>query len=239
VVVTAVAAETRAVLAALRRVQRFPVPKLRAWEGEAGGRAVRVVQAGVGWERAGVALRALPSPWAIVVSVGFAGALIDGVATGDVVLPTTIVSEHPSGVERYAVPTALWESARAGVPADQEPRALHGLLLSSPTVVASPGDKRAAAARTGAVAVEMEAAGLIAAAGGVDVLALRVILDGADLSLAGLPPDLDSSWRARAQLIGRPAAWATVVTLARQIPAASRALTRVLRTVLPSLTTQD
>lgn len=235
VVVTAVAAETRAVLAALRRVRRFAAPKLRAWDGEASGRAVRVVQAGIGWERAGAALRALPRPWPVVVSVGFAGALIDGVEVGDVVLPSTIVSEHPNGLERYAVPTAAWESARNHLPADDGRRPLHGPLLSSRTVVASTVDKHAAAVRTGAVAVEMEAAGLITSAGDAGVLALRVILDGADVSLAELPPDLDSSWRARAQLLGRPAAWGTVVALARQIPTAARALTRTLGPVLPAL----
>ena len=235
IVVTAVATETRAVLAALRRVRRFTLPRLRAWQGEAAGRAVHVVQAGVGWERAGAALRAFPPSRTIVVSVGFAGGLVDGAGAGEVVLPTTIVSEHPSGLERYTVPAAVWESARAHLPAGDARRALHGPLLSSPTILASTVDKRAAAARTGAVAVEMEAAGLIAAAGGADVLALRVILDGADVSLSGLPPDLDSSWRARAQLLGRPAAWATVVALARQIPAAGRVLTRALATVLPAL----
>jgi len=235
VVVTAVAAETRAVLAALRQVRRLTVPKRRAWQAEIAGRTVQVVQAGVGWERAGAALQAMPGPHGVVLSVGFAGALVPGPMAGDVVLPTTIVWENAAGCERYPVPTDAWESARTQLPVDDARRALHGPLLSSATIVASTVDKRDAASRTGAVAVEMEAAGLIAAARGADVVALRVILDGAEVSLEGLPPDLDSSWRARAQLLGRPGAWATVVALARQIPTVSRVLTRVVGAVLPRL----
>jgi nucleoside phosphorylase len=235
VVVTAVATETRAVLKTLRRVRRLIIPQRRAWQAEIAGRSVRVVQAGIGWERARTALQAMPGPHGLVLSVGFAGALVPGSVAGDVVLPTTIVWESAAGTERYLVPTAAWEAARTQLPVDDAERTLHGPILSSPTIVASALAKREAARRTGAVAVEMEAAGLIAAARGVDVVALRVILDGVDVSLEALPPELDSSWRSRAQLIGRPAAWVPVLALARKIPTASRALTRVLGAVLPRL----
>ncbi len=237
VIVTAVAAETRAVLAALRRARRFPIAGWRAWEADAEGRPIRLIQAGIGRERAGRALNVVLSPPALVISVGFAGALVPDTAPGDVVLPTTVLWEEVSGLRQYGIPTGAWGAAKAHIPDDLGTRVLHGALLSSATVIASTADKQAAAERTGAVAVEMEAAGLISVAEerGVGVLALRVILDTADVSVEGLPPNLDSSWRARAQLAGRPRSWPTVVGLMRQIPTASRALTRLMRAVLPRL----
>jgi nucleoside phosphorylase len=237
VVVTAVAAETRAVLAALRRARRITVRGWRAWEADAEDRPVRLVQAGIGRERAANALRAMPSGQALVVSAGFAGALVPGPASADLVLPTVVSWEEASGLRRYTVPTDVWDATTASVPSDLGVRVWHGTLLSSSTIIGSTADKQVAAERTGAIAVEMEAAGLISVAEqrGAGVVAIRAILDTADISLEGLPPDLDSSWRARAQLAGRPRAWPTVVGLMRQIPAAVVTLTRTMRAVLPRL----
>ncbi len=237
VVVTAVGAETRAVLAAVRRARRIAVPGLRAWQAEIEGRRIELVQAGIGPARARTALEALTGPHGLVLSVGFAGALVAGPAPGDVVLPTAIVWDEDGTVRRDPVPVDLWTSAKAHLPPALAARALHGALLSSPAVVASPAAKAAAARRFEAVAVEMEAAALlhVARTRGIAVLPLRAILDTADVSLADLPPDLDASWRASAQLLRRPAAWPGVLALAREIPRATRTLTAVLRRVLPAL----
>lgn len=237
VVVTAVNAETRAVLAASTRPQRVALPGLRAWDVRVGGRPVTLVQAGIGPERAHAALTAVPVPHGLVVSIGFAGALIPTAVPGDLILPDTVVWEDESGRQRYAVPVAALEAARGSLPEDLRLRILHGPVLSSSIVVASPSAKRAAAGRFGAVAVEMEAAGLVGVAcgRGVGVLVLRAILDTADVSLEGLPSDSDSSWRARAQLLSRPGTWPGVLTVARHIPRVARALTQAAAAVLPSL----
>lgn len=237
VVVTAVRAETRAVLAALLRPVRVPTPGPPCWEGWAGTRAVTVVQAGIGPERARAASRTTVGAGEAVVSIGFAGALVEGTAPGDLVLPGTIVWEEEGAVRRYEVPSQTLAAATAQLPAELGERALRGTLWSSPIVIDTPAAKRAAARRLGAVAVEMETAALIAVAveRGGTVLAVRAILDTVDVALDALPPDLDVSWAARVRLFGRPRAWPGVVTLARHVPRAARTLTRAAAAILPVL----
>jgi len=236
-VVTAVAPETRAVLRALQRPARIDLPGFRAWHGTVGGRAVTLVQSGIGPERAHAALTKLSAPFALVVSAGFAGALVAGAAPGDVVLPETIVWESHGERARYTVPTDSWRASRAALPPNVAMRAMFGAILSSSVVVASIDAKREAARRFGASAVEMEAAGLITAARQreVEVLVIRTILDTADVSLEGLPANLDSSWGARARLIGMPHVWPRVATLARQVPHAADALHEAVAAVLEAL----
>lgn len=235
--VTAVKAETRAVLAALTRTVRASVAGFPAWEGRAGDRGVTVVQSGIGPARATAALAATPSNYDLIVSLGFAGALVGDVGPGDIVLPETIVWENADALLQHTASPSSWQAARARLAPDSGLRLHTGALFSSPVVVASPGHKREAARRTGAVAVEMESAALVtgAVARRIPVLALRVILDGAEVSLEHLPADLDSSWGARARLVGRPHAWPIVARLAREIPRATRALTRAAGLVLPAL----
>ena len=236
-VVTAVRAETRAVLATLSRPTRGNVPGFPAWLGHAGDRRVTVVQSGIGPVRAEAALAAPTTRFDLIVSVGLAGALQADLAPGDVLLPDTIVWEGASGLERHTVARPPWTEARERLAIDAALRVHTGALLSSPVVVATVAEKRAAAERAGAIAVEMEAMPIVAAAvaRGIPMLALRVVLDGADVSLEGLPPDLDSSWAARARLVGRPKAWPIVAQLARELPRATRMLTRAVRLVLRSL----
>ena len=236
VVVTAVRAETRAALAALVHPVRIASASLPRWEGWAGTHAVTVVQGGIGPARARAALADVGDV-RLVVSLGFAGALVDGASPGDLVLPGTVVWEEGDAVRRYEVPPAVLAAATTRVPPDLDRRALRGALWSSPSVVAAPAAKRGAARRFGAVAVEMEAAALATVAGarGVAVLAVRAILDTVDVSLENLPADLDDSWAARARLLARPKAWPGVVALARHVPRATDTLTRAAAAILPAL----
>jgi nucleoside phosphorylase len=236
-VVTAVGAETRAVLTALTQPKRVTLGGLRAWDARAGGRAITLVQAGVGPLRAGASVRAVPLPYDLIVSIGFAGGLVTAAMPGDVVLPDTVVWENDRGLHHYSVPLHPWQTARARLPDSLAARHLPGTLLSSAVVVATPDAKRAAASRFGAVAVEMEASALVGVARerGVALLVLRAILDTVDVSLEGLPSNLDSSWRARAQLVGRPGAWPGVLTLTRHIPRVTRTLTLATASVLSAL----
>lgn len=236
VVVTAVRAETRAVLDTLRRIRRIDAAGFRAWEGERGVARVRVVQSGIGPERARRALWAMPVPHGPVLCVGFAGALTDA-APGDIVLPTRVVWEGPGEAAGYDVPSAIWERAYRALATNSGARVLRGPILSSPTILASPREKYDAHARTGAVAVEMETAGLlpIAIERGAMVLPVRTVLDTSDVSLEAVPPDLDISWRARALLVGRPSAWPSVWALARQVPRAASRLHEAIAVVLDAL----
>jgi len=195
------------------------------------------VQSGIGPARARAALAALDTRHGRILSVGFAGALAAESQPGDVVLPTAVVWEEATGLARYPVPRAFRGMVAERIPPRLAARLLAGTLLSSPVVVASVAEKRAAALRCDAVAVEMEAAAVIAYAAerGADVLPLRVILDTADVSLVGLPPDLDASWRARARLAARPALWGRALALARHVPHVAAVLGQTLAAVLPQL----
>ncbi len=234
VVVTAVAPETRAVLRCLARPTRIELPGFRAWRGTAGARSVTLVQSGIGPERARTALTALSGSYAMVISAGFAGALVDDAAPGDVVLPERVVWKAAAENASYTVPVAAWRASYAALPPRVAARALRGTMLSSAVVIASIAAKREAATCFRAFAVEMEAAGLIAAAREreVGVLAVRSILDTADVSLEGLPANLDSSWAARARLIGMPHVWPRVAAVARHVPHAAHALAEAVGAVL-------
>jgi nucleoside phosphorylase len=237
VVVTAVRAETRAVLAALVQPVRVRTEAAPCWEGWAGTRAVTVVQAGIGPDRARAAVRAVVRGSETVVSIGFAGALVEAAEPGDLVLPGLIVWDADGTVQRYEVSSDVLAIATARMPAALDRRALRGSLWSSPVVVDTPAAKRAAARRLGAVAVEMETAALVADAieRGGRVLAVRAILDTVDVSLEALPSGLDVSWAARARLLGKPKAWPGVVTLARHVPRAARTIARAAAAILPAL----
>lgn len=237
VLVTAVRTETRTVLETLRNIRRADVRGLRMWHAESCGRRVTLVQAGIGRIQARRALEAVPAPHGPVLSVGFAGGLVPEAKPGDVSLPTAVLWEDSSGLQRYEVASTAWHRLDARVATMDLGTTLSGPVLSSSTIVASPADKLEAHRRTGAVAVEMEAAGLVPVVRerGVELLVVRTILDAADVSLADLPADLDSSWTARAELLGRPRAWSSVWTVARQIPRASRSLRAAVTAVLAAL----
>ena len=237
VIVTAVRLETRAVLAALRDVRRVRPAARPCWVTRAGAREVIVVEGGVGPAAVRAAAAALPPQARLVGSVGFAGALAPALMPGDVVVPSVIVWEEAGVEQRYEVPAVLVEAAMRVLVPVLPRRPQTGLLLSSPVVVAGVGAKRAAFDQHGALAVEMEAAALVhhARARGVPFFALRVVLDPADLSLENLPPNLDTSWVARARLATMPTVWPLLGTLRRHAATAGVELTRALRAVLPDL----
>jgi adenosylhomocysteine nucleosidase len=235
-IVTALRVESRAVLSALHRPRRVARAERPTWRGAAGAHEITLLQAGVGPRAVREIVRLLP-PTDVLVSIGFAGALTPALVAGDIVLPTAIVWEDEAGVERYVVPVAPRAAVATALAAEWGRVMAVGDLFSSPTVLAAASAKRVAAERHGAVAVEMEAAVLAAhaRAHGVAFLALRAILDAADLSLEGLPPNLEVSWAARARLLTMPAVWPLVATLRQGVAVATTALTRSARVALPAL----
>jgi nucleoside phosphorylase len=237
VVVTAVRAETRAALRALSGPRRVRPAARPCWEGWAGSNHVTVVEGGVGHEAARRAVSVPAAPCDLLVSLGFAGALAPGLAPGALVLSGTIIWEEESDVHRYDVPHEIVQMVEAALPPDLRRALVQGALLSSALVVATPAEKEQAARHFGAVAVEMEAAALaaIATGRGIGFLPLRAILDPADLSLAGLPENLDRSWAARVSLVGMPATWPLLVRLRHHLGAAGATLTRAATAVLPAL----
>lgn len=185
--VVALAWEARTLLRGLAAAQPRRRGAATLWTGTCALGDVAVLQTGIGGERAEEGLRFAAEIVApdVVLSTGCAGALDDALATGDLVVATEIVG--PSG-ERVAV-EARWRERyreagdRAGI------RTVTGALLSSDVVLLGAAEKRTRRARSGALAVEMEALALARGADtlGAEFAAARAILDPADVAL---PADL-------------------------------------------------
>ncbi len=113
-----------------------------------------------------------------IISIGICGGLAPSLAVGDTVLADEIVSA--SG--RHGV-DARWSDRIAM----RLPKAVHGVIAASDTILTDPAAKAALHAATGALAVDMESelAGEAAFARGLPFAALRVISDAAS---DALPP---------------------------------------------------
>lgn len=234
VVFAALAWEARTVLDGLQGVEALGPRRWRGYLGD--GAAVRVLQIGVGLDRAERAAAAAAGA-RLYLSCGCAGALAGRLRAGDMVLADRILAldadGRPAG-ELPAAPGALaaWSAAR-GVDVRV------GGVASSPVVLASP-EHKAAAARQGALVVEMESAAVAAAARrhGVPCTVVKVVLDeaGDSVELPGgdvVDPEtgeLDVG-RGVAALALRPRAWPRALRLARQQRVAERALRAYLAVV--------
>jgi adenosylhomocysteine nucleosidase len=117
----------------------------------------------------------------LVISAGVCGALTPELRPGDLVLPESVIG--PSAERLNVTPTAY---ARAAALA---PAARHGTLATSREVVATPSEKAALHARTGAVAVDMESSAILtfAAGAGCPTLVVRGVSDAAEDTV---PPEL-------------------------------------------------
>lgn len=173
-VLTAVELEARSLARELElpRLSRFPFP---VFEGSGG--AVRVLVAPVGL-RAGLLAERWPSLAAdvtspLVVSAGTCGALAPELAVGDLVLPESVLG--PAGERLNVTPGAHAAAVKlAG-------GARTGLLLTSADAVGTPEAKAQRWLSTGASAVDMESAAILAWASGQGCpsLVVRAVSDSA------------------------------------------------------------
>lgn len=150
---------------------------------QAAGAGARVLCLGPGPEAAARAARQLLADGArALVSAGVCGALDPALGPGSLVLPARIVSRTDPG--RSWMADAPWHAAVAGRLSAQGPIAT-GAMLGSDAAVVSVAGKHSLAARTGAVAVDMEshAVAEVAAEAGVPLLVLRAVADSADDAL--------------------------------------------------------
>jgi adenosylhomocysteine nucleosidase len=234
VVFAALAWEARAVLDGLQGVEALG---RRVWRGYLGdGAAVRVLQIGVGLDRAERAA-ADAAGARLHLSCGCAGALAGGLRAGNLVLADRIVGLDASGhvgadLRAEASALAAWSAARA-IPVRV------GAVASSPIVLSSPVAKRAAA-DTGALVVEMESAAVADAARrrGIPCTVVKVVLDeaGDHVELPGgdvVDPETGELDVARgvAALAFRPRVWPRAFRLAVQQRIAKRALRDYLAVV--------
>lgn len=231
--VVALAAERYAIQGSLHERRNRRLCDRSAVRGRLAGRDILLVQAGIGRDRARDAVVAaarefdLETAW----SLGFAGALSERLRAGDLVFPAAVLDDADVGgvplaadCSHAAVCAAL---RRAAVPVEP------GNLITVGTVLRTPEAKRGVGLRSGAVAAEMEAAGVARAARdlGIPWAALKVIVDAADDPLphflaACTTAQGDLRWRGLlvGALEGRDF-WRSLARLAR----ASRKAGRTLR----------
>lgn len=191
-----------------------------------------VKQSGPGPENAAAAARAVAESGAdALVSLGLAGGLDSRLRAGVAIVPDRIILASGATL----VTDSGWKTrivrAIGGELATDE-----GALLSADTVLDTPDRKSAAAATTGAVAVDMESGAIaaVAADAGLPAVAIRVVADSAaDTLPPGIERWIDSSGRRRAAPIVAaalsPAQWPVLAALARRHGVAQRALKTVAK----------
>lgn len=177
VVFAALGWECRPVLRALRGVRRLSDLRVPAWRGAARLGEVWVVRTGVGPRRAAAAAAAVDlSACALVASTGCAGGLAPALRCGDLVLASAV---HADDARHDTDPPTR---ARLLALATARGLRIHeGPIHCSAALLAARQDKRRAAA-TGAVAVEMEAGPIAAAATAArrPFVSIRAIIDTAE-----------------------------------------------------------
>ena len=157
------------------------------WQGEWRDQPVALVRCGMGTQRATAAVTWLVQhcPLWGVVSIGFAGALHQQMATGDAVLVSQVQRLH---LERAGAPGCADEAIApdggfahtAKLAAAEAALVRHeGSLLSAPAVIATAAAKQQLGRRSGALAVDMESYGIagVAKAHHLPFLTLRTIFD--------------------------------------------------------------
>ena len=193
---------------------------------------------GVGNIRAETAARRLLERGATaLVSWGVAGGLDPDLTPGTVVLPDSVIG--PDG-------------SRSGVDLEWRSRLLVRVgdrvltstlpLLETLQPITSPDEKRAAHRRTGAGAVDMESAAVaaVANAAGMSFIAVRVVVDGADVRFPAAALTMcDEEGRLKRsslfRMVVRPGNWGPLIGLARANAAAGRAMRSLWSAGTPDL----
>lgn len=185
------------------------------------GEGAPPVDTGLG-EAACVAAEALVADGAtVLVSFGLAGGLAPGLAPG-----TPVVAVHVVG------DATTWRLDAATV-AD-ELGARRGALYTATAPLFTPSEKDAAAARTGARAVDMESGHVVATARrhGLPALVIRVVADPAERALprlaatAARPDGTLDPWATAVALLRYPRDWPLVAASARDTARARAGLRR-------------
>jgi len=160
---------------------------------------------------------------------GVAGALDAGFTPGDVLIPDHVRYNHDD--PGFATDPLL--DARLIELLSPRLRVRRGVLWSAPQPIATAADKQALAARSGAVAVDMEAAPIaaVAARAKLPFVAVKAICDPVTRELPANIVDAldgaDQGWSLRmvsAIAFGGPATWRAARALSRDFRCARRSL---------------
>jgi adenosylhomocysteine nucleosidase len=225
--------------------RRLNLDGLKGFRSRFGKLELAAVATGIGPQRAAEAahraFKAVGNPELVIIA-GVAGALSPGLAIGDVVVADRLVTadsedglaHHVIEIDRERVEELSTILIEAGMAIST------GAIFTSPRVLASGADKRAAREASGAIAVDMESAaiGLEAAKFGFPIVCLRSVMDAADEDLvaAGFT-GADGQVNALKTVRTLASTPATILRLPRMmynLSLASRALADALETVLGS-----
>lgn len=217
-----------------------------AYEGHIGGIEVVLSISGVGRARAEAAARMLVEEVqpASILSIGFAGGLVQEQRAGDLVLAETLLPVRSvrngghQALDMDPLPshTALSESA-GQVLTQLGIRHRAGAIVTASEVVSEPEDKRRLAGSTGALAVEMESYWIAAVCREFHVpfLAARSIIDELDSPLPGyivrvaLESGSQGMWKRVLPTLLRPHHVPGLIKLAIAASAARRSLSRFVK----------
>ncbi|MHB8067556.1 MAG: phosphorylase family protein [Desulfobaccales bacterium] len=231
----------------LRQSRARPLPGrgLPAWEFQVGEGRGGLALTGMGEEAARESARQVLELWQpeIIVSLGFGGALLPGLAPGQLVLGASFGHYDPQTgrllkVEGPAPPRPLLELSEslesAGLPADI------GCFVSTPGIIHKERQGRPLRGLTQPVLdLESAAVAAVAAAAGISFLALRVITDSAGEEI---PDFLRKDWKpgygpglpkALGWLARDPRRLGPMLHLWRRSRLAARQLSQALQVLLP------
>jgi adenosylhomocysteine nucleosidase len=165
---------------------------LRGFRGRLGSTEIVGVATGLGIDRAAETARRALRAFAtadLVIATGLAGALNEDLQPGDLVLADRLILDREgpgSAPAAIAIPPAALASFEAAMRA-QPLEFTTGTILTAARILKDGVAKRAAHARTGALAVDMESAAIAAEADrcGMRFACVRAVLDTVDEEIVG------------------------------------------------------
>jgi nucleoside phosphorylase len=205
---------------------------LRGFRGRLGPTEIAGVATGLGIDLAAeAARRAMESlaPAHLVLATGVAGALIENLQTGDLVLADRLIRDGET-IAVAPADLARFSSALAA----RRIKFATGPILTCAQILRDARAKRDAGARTGAFAVDMESAAVAAEAHrrGVPFVCLRAVLDTVDEKIVGAelaaPDGAVRPLAAAAFILRNPAAVAGLARTMRNVNRATEALADAL-----------
>jgi adenosylhomocysteine nucleosidase len=233
--------ELDAVLQTITPYTHKSVHGIRCWAGNRGRVSCLVIRSGIGPRKAEAAGRAIVTamPLSGIISTGFACALNDA-QVGDLLLGTEIVGD-PLPVRHQPLPCAAeWASRAVQIAKEAGLEVIAGRFVSRSHVVCRGEEKRALAAETGAIAVDMESAALakVARDAAVPFAVVRAVSDRRD---EDLPLDFNLFLRPTGWIAGgiacllRPSSLAGLSRLRTQSRIAAAHLSRFYERYLDAL----
>lgn len=232
-------AELAPLRACVRAEQELDLEDVNGCHGTIGKTNVVLAASGIGMRRAQASARRVfdrIDGIEMVVLTGVAGALVDNLAIGDVVIADRLMTREGrgAGIDRtIEVSPDYLKASSTALEAAAIPH-VRGALLTVRYPLTTGAEKRRAGMATGAIAVDMETAVIAAEAAqrGIPFVAIRTIMDTVEHDLAGAAlADEEGNvrpLRAAAALVRNPAMVVGVVRLLRNLRQASLSMARAV-----------